>query len=113
MATANDRVAEAVGLIREQIQQIADNGVSAAELSDAKKFLTGAYPLRFDGNKRIVKILSGMQADKLGVDYIATRNPQVEAVSLAQINAVAKRLMDAEGLNFVLVGRPDGVVSGE
>ena len=113
MATANDRVAEAVGLIREQIQQIADNGVSEAELSDAKKFLTGAYPLRFDGNERIVQILSGMQADKLGVDYIATRNPQVEAVSLAQINAVAKRLMDAEGLNFVLVGRPEGVVRGE
>jgi zinc protease len=47
------------------------------ELEAAQRYLTGAYPLRFDGNGRIAGILAGMQADGMPVDYIATRNDRV------------------------------------
>jgi hypothetical protein len=74
-------VAEAIDVIRDQWSDLAENGVTEEELEAAKRYLTGAYPLRFDGNGRIAGILAGMQADGMPVDYIATRNDRVDAVT--------------------------------
>ena len=51
----------------------------------------------------------GMQMQGLPVDYIATRNDQVNAVNLDQANQVARKLLDPEGLHFVVVGKPVGL----
>jgi hypothetical protein len=67
------------------------NGVTEEELEAAQRYLTGAYPLRFDGNGRIAGILAGMQADGMPVDYIATRNDRVDAVT-ARMSGVSPRV---------------------
>ena len=51
----------------------------------------------------------GMQMQGLPVDYIATRNDQVNAVNLGQANHMARQLLDPEGLHFVVVGKPVGL----
>ncbi|SDC66404.1 M16 family metallopeptidase [Ruegeria marina] len=109
VASANDKIAEAVAVIREVWADVAANGVTAKELEDAKTYLTGAYPLRFDGNGRIANILVGMQVQGLPIDYIATRNDQVNAVTLDEINAFAADFLDPEGLSFTVVGKPVGL----
>ncbi|PSL18513.1 M16 family metallopeptidase [Shimia abyssi] len=109
VASANDRIGEAIDVIRAEWARMAENGVTQDELTAAKALLTGAYPLRFDGNGSIAKIMVGMQMDGLPVDYIVTRNDQVDAVTLDQINRVAGELLDPEALTFVVVGKPDGV----
>ncbi|KCV82685.1 peptidase M16 protein [Actibacterium atlanticum] len=111
VASANDRVAEAVDVIRAEWAKAASKGLSAEELERAKTYLTGAYPLRFDGNGRIANILAGMQLDGLGLDYIATRNDKVRAVTLEDVNRVAAELLDPENLFFVVVGQPEGLES--
>ncbi len=108
-ATANARVAETVAVIRDQWAAIAEGGVTATELEDAKTYLTGAYPLRFDGNATIADILVGMQLSDLPVDYIATRNDEVIAVTLDDIARVAKRIYRPGDLRFVIVGAPEGI----
>ncbi|MFT4619158.1 MAG: zinc protease, partial [Polaromonas sp.] len=105
----NSRISEAIEVIRDQWQDIATNGITQSELDAAKTYLTGAYPLRFDGNGRIANILVGMQMDDLGLDYIPTRNDKVNAVTLEVINEVATRLLQPENLHFVVVGQPEGV----
>lgn len=109
VASANDRVAEAVSVIRDEWARAAQDGVTAAELETAKTYLTGAYPLRFDGNGRIANILAGMQVQGFGLDYINTRNDRVNAVTLDDVNRMAARLLDAEALNFYVVGAPVGL----
>ncbi len=109
VASANDRVAEAVQVIREEWAKLRDNGVTEQELQDAKTYLTGAYPLRFDGNGPIANIIVAMQMEGLPIDYIATRNDQVNAVTLEQINRVASELLDPDALTFVVVGQPEGL----
>lgn len=109
VASANDRVAEAIQVIREEWARMRDDGVTAEELQNAKTYLTGAYPLRFDGNGPIANIAVNMQYDNLPLDYIATRNSKVEAVTLEQINRVARDLLDPDKLTFVVVGRPEGL----
>jgi zinc protease len=109
VASANDRIAEAIEVIRNEWARMAETGVTADELRRAKTYLTGSYPLRFDGNGRIANIMVGMQMQGLPVDYIATRNDQVNAVNLDQANQVARKLLDPEGLHFVVVGKPVGL----
>jgi zinc protease len=108
-SSSNDLVAEAIDVIHDQWSDLAQNGVTAEELEAAQRFLTGAYPLRFDGNGRIAGILAGMQADGMPVDYIATRNDRVNAVTVEDVQRVAARLLTPENLFFVVVGRPEGL----
>ncbi|MFT4999322.1 MAG: zinc protease [Paracoccaceae bacterium] len=111
VASANDRIGEAIDVIRDEWVKIAEDGVTEEELDAAKKYLTGAYPLRFDGNGRIASILAGMQLDGLPMSYIETRNEQVNAVTLEDVARVAKRLMKPDELRIVVVGQPVGVQS--
>jgi zinc protease len=67
--------------------------------------------LRFDGNSRIASILAGMQMDDLPIDYVATRNDKVNAVTLEEVNRVAREILLPEKLHFVVVGRPEGLQS--
>ncbi len=109
VASANSRVAEAVEVIRAEWARIREDGVTQEELDDAKTYLTGAYPLRFDGNGTIANIAVGMQMDGLGTEYIANRNDMVNAVTLEDINRVAREWLDPDRLTFVVTGQPEGL----
>ncbi|REF67680.1 MULTISPECIES: M16 family metallopeptidase [Paracoccus] len=109
MASANGKVAEAVGLIRQEWDRFAKGGVTEKELADAKTYLTGEYALRFDGNGKIAGILAGMQLIGLPADYVNTRNGKIEAVTAADVQRVAQRLLHSDQIRFVLVGRPEGI----
>ena len=109
MASANDRIGAAIDVIRDEWGKVAEEGVTEDELDTAKTYLTGAYPLRFDSNASIARILVGMQIDELPIDYIKTRNAKVEAVTLDDVRRVVKRLYRPDDLRFVIVGQPDGV----
>ena len=110
-ASANDRVGEAIDVVRAEWAKIAEEGVTEEELDAAKTYLTGAYPLRFDSNASIAGILVGMQQDGLPIDYVETRNSKVEAVTVEDVLRVAKRLYRPEDLRFVVVGQPEGLES--
>lgn len=108
-ASANATMGEAVDLVREEWARLAERGVTAEELEFARTYMTGEYPLRFDGNGAIARILVGMQMIGLPADYITHRNDYVEAVTLEQANRVAAELFDADALHFVVVGQPEGL----
>ncbi len=109
VASSNAQVAETISVIRSEWQRLAEEGVTDSELTKAKTNLTGAYPLRFDGNSRIANIMTGMQMENLGIDYINMRNDMVNAVTLADIKRVAARLLRPQDLHFVVVGQPLGL----
>ena len=109
VASQNATMAEAVEVVRNEWGRLAERGVTEEELEAAKTYLTGAYPLRFDGNAQIANILVGMQMDGLPTSYVNTRNDKVRAVTLEDANRVASRLYDPEALHFVVVGRPEGL----
>nr|WP_099045463.1 pitrilysin family protein [Pseudoponticoccus marisrubri] len=111
VASANDRIAEAIEVIRAEWRKMAEEGATQEELEAAKTYLTGAYPLRFDGNRPIARILVGMQMDDLSPDYVTTRNAQIEAVTLEDVKRVAGELLKPDALHFVVVGQPEGLES--
>jgi len=113
VASANERMAQTLDVIRAQWAKLATQGITAKELKDAQTYLTGAYPLRFDGNGPIARIMVGMQMQGLPIDYIATRNDRINAVTLQEANRVAARVYRPDALHFVVVGQPVGVETGK
>jgi len=111
VASSNDRIKTAIEVIQDEWRKMADKGVTEEELVAAKKYLTGAYPLRFDGNGRIANLLVGMQMQGLPIDYPKTRNDRLNAVTIEEVNAVAKWLLKPDALRFVVVGKPEGLIS--
>lgn len=113
VASANDRIAEAIEVIRAEWTRMAEEGLTLDELTELKTYLTGAYPLRFDGNAPIAGMLAGMQLDGMPIDYVQTRNDQVNALTLEEINRVASEVLQPENLHFVVVGQPEGLSPGQ
>ncbi|GHB22353.1 peptidase M16 [Pseudovibrio japonicus] len=105
--TRPDRAAEAVDIINQQMHRMADSGPTPAELEEAKSYLTGSYALNFDSSSSIARQLTGIQVQELGIDYIDNRNGMVEAVTLEQVQEVAKDLFDGIEPTFVTVGEPE------
>jgi len=110
-STGNDTAAEAIALIRQQVEWLAEGGISAEDLERIQTYLTGAYPLRFDGNESIARILASMQFQGYPLNYVNIRNDLVRAVTIEDIQRVARRLAQPDALHFVVVGQPEGVES--
>ncbi len=109
VATQNSRVAESIRLVRAEIARMRDDGATEAELADAKTYLTGSFPLRLDTNDKIAGMLVAIQLEDLGIDYLDKRNDYIEAVTLADVNRMAARLLKPEELEIVVVGKPEGI----
>ena len=108
-ATANARAAETIKILKNEWRRMADQGLTQSELDDAKTYLTGSYPLRFSSSRQIAAMMTGMQLERLGIDYIDQRNSFLNSVTLDDVNQVAKKILDADSLTIVVVGQPDGV----
>jgi zinc protease len=109
LQTQNKTAGEALDVAREVIARYAEEGPTQAELDEAKTFLTGSYGLRFSSNAAIASQLLGLQQQNLGIDYVEKRNALVEAVTLDQVKAQAKRLLHPDRLIVTVVGRPEGL----
>jgi zinc protease len=112
-STANESVGEAIDLVRQQFEWLAHDGITQEDLERAQTYLTGAYPLRFDGNASIARILASMQFQQYDIDYVNVRNDLVRAVTLDDIQRVAHRLSQPDQLRFVVVGDPEGLGEAE
>ncbi|MEJ1999706.1 MAG: pitrilysin family protein [Maritimibacter sp.] len=109
VSSDNERMGKTLQVVRDEWAKIAQDGITQEELDAAKTYLTGAYPLRFDGNGPIARILIGMQLQGYPVDYVKTRNARIEAVTLDEANRVAAELYQPDNLRFVVAGKPVGV----
>jgi zinc protease len=111
VSTRNEKAGEALGVVMDVLRKMATDGPTQMELDNAKTFLTGSYALRFDSNNKISSQLLGLQQQNLAIDYINTRNSKIEAVTLDQVKAQAKRLIESDKLIVTVVGKPEGLKS--
>ena len=108
-ATANERAAETLNIIRIELDRIALEGVSDDELAAAKDYVAGAYPLRLTSNGNIANALINIQLDELGLDYLERRAEYIRAVTAADVRRVARRIIRTDDLITVIVGDPAGL----
>jgi len=111
LATQNESVKQSIELVRDIFADFQQNGVSETQVADAKRFITGSYPLRFTNTSSIADQLVAMQRYDFGIDYIDRRNDLVEAVTPEQVNALARALLTPDALYTVVVGQPVDVTA--
>jgi zinc protease len=111
VGTRNDSVAESIALIRTEWAKMRDKGVTAAEVKDAKSYLTGSFLTGIGSSSALAGILLSYKLDDRPIDYMETRNALIDKVTVADVNRVAKQLLNPDALIFVVVGEPKGVTS--
>lgn len=100
------KVATAIEVTKAEMQRFAEGGATEMELADAKTYLTGSFALALDSNTKIAGALNGFQRAGLGPDYVVERNALIEAVTLDQVNGMARKYYDPAKLVIVIAGTP-------
>ncbi|QQG36167.1 MAG: insulinase family protein [Micavibrio aeruginosavorus] len=109
LSTENKNAAEALRLIRAEIRKMQDHPVSAQELADAQSYIVGALPLSFSSTAAISANVLGLRQDNWPMDYYDHFPSRIRAVTAADIQRVAKRILTPDNMLTVIVGQPEGV----
>ncbi|MDP1838017.1 MAG: pitrilysin family protein [Reyranella sp.] len=110
-ASANERVADAIRVVRAEIARMRTEGVTEQELADAKTYLSGALALSLDSSGSVASLMHSLQVDGLSPDHLVRREALIAAVKLDSVRRVARRLLREETMTTVVVGKPVGIVS--
>ncbi len=95
---------EVVTLLQQLIQQIRDEPVSAAELDLAKKSLINSFVFAFSDSHSVVSRKVRLDYYDYPKDYLESYRQKIEAVTVADVQRVARQYLQPEKLQIVLVG---------
>lgn len=104
LETKNETAGPAVQEVLKEIRRIRAGPVSEAELSEAKSYLTGSFPLRLDTNAKIAGFLGAVEFFGLGLDFADRYPALIEAVTAADVLRVARKYLDPDRYVLVVVG---------
>ncbi len=108
-STKNERAAESLAVIEEEIAKILETGPTDEELVKARKYLMGSYALQFDTSTKIAGNLAHLQCVGHPVEFLDRRNDYIAAVTMEDLRRVAKRLFEGKKLLVAAAGRPTGM----
>ncbi|MBM4263811.1 MAG: insulinase family protein [Deltaproteobacteria bacterium] len=111
LQTKNESALEAVRLAEAEMRRMREELVSEQELSDAKDFLTGSFPLRFDTNRKVANFLASVEYYQLGLDYPQNYYGLIQKVARADVQRVAQKYLLPDKLITVIVGN-QGKIGG-
>jgi zinc protease len=104
LQTRNDQVDEALDVMRSVLKEFHDEGPTEAELTAAKKNITGGFPLRIDSNSKIVEYLGMIGFYNLPLDYLDTFNDNIMVVTREQIIDAFRRRVHPDKMMTIIVG---------
>lgn len=107
--TENRNVREALEVIRTEMGRLVRDGATQTEVNDAITYLTGSFALDLDSNVKTANVVHAYQTAGRDIGYINRRNDLIRAVTLEDVNRVARRLLNPENFTFVVVGQPEGL----
>jgi zinc protease len=109
-ATRNEQVPAAIEIFTAELKKLSTDGITQTELQDAKNYLIGSFPLQIDNQNVLAEYLLAIQRYHLGKDYLEKRNGLINAITFAEVNTLAKKLLSHTPL-VVMVGNPKDKVT--
>lgn len=103
-SVAPDKIDQTIAVIKEQWKHMAQRGVTAKELADAKAYLIGSLPLSLSSTNAIANVLVQMQEDNLPMNYLDLRARDINSVTLEKINQFAKIWLASDKLTIAVAG---------
>lgn len=105
LATKNSQAEEALDITLKTIEQFIQLGPNDKELTAAKQYLIGSFPLQFSSNKNLASILVNMGIYNLPLDYLDTYLLKVEKVGKENIKSAFQKTIRPNQFVTVMVGR--------
>jgi zinc protease len=87
-----------------ELGRIRDEVVSAAEIANAKSYLTGVFPIRIETQDGLIEQLVSIKMFDLPDNYLLTYRDQVNAVTAEEIQRVAQSYVTPDRAAIVVVG---------
>ena len=106
-AVNTDVTVPAIAEIMTELRRMTDGPVEAAELRDARDYLVGVFPLRFETAGAVVGALAGLAVHDLPDDELGRYRPAIEAIGADDVAAVARLHVRPDEAAIVLVGDAD------
>lgn len=103
MQTKNETAVEAIRIAKEEMRRMREQPVSDQELNDAKDYLIGSFPLRFDTNRKVASFLAQVEYYELGLDYPERYADLIRKVTREDVLRVAKQYLRPDDLITVIV----------
>lgn len=104
LSTKASQAEEALGLIQRLVKEFIEKGPSEDELTRAKQFLTGSFPLSLASNNNIANMLLRMEFYHLPQNYLDTYTAHIEGVSIDDIKSAFKHHLNPARMTVVTVG---------
>ena len=92
-ATRLAQADEALQVFLNTLHTVAQAGFTVSEVSEAKSYLTGSFPLNLDSQGALTGYLNEMQKHHLGQDYLEKRNQFINNVTVQSVNDLTKQLI--------------------
>ncbi|AXP08194.1 insulinase family protein [Campylobacter hepaticus] len=103
LQTKNESAKEAKQIVKEVFENFIKQGISQNELDQAKNFLIGSTPLRYESlSKRLIMAFSEF-CQGLNLGYYKTELKLIENVDLEQINAYIKKHQELLNISFASI----------
>jgi zinc protease len=103
-ATRTAEVPRVNEIVREEMARLAREPVSERELTLAKDYLIGSFPLRLDTSGKVADFIIGIEAQGLGLDYADRYKERIAKVTAADVQRVAARFLAPDTYDRVVVG---------
>ena len=97
-------VDRAVASIDEEIGRLLRDGLTPKELDESRRYLTGSIPRSLETNGAIANFLQVEEFFGLGLDYDARLPDLLNAVTLDEVNAAARRSLNPDRATIVIAG---------
>ena len=101
-----DKIAPTVAAILDEMARLRDEIVQADELARFKRYLAGRLELRMEETRHVASWLGGQEALHEKVLTLEGALAELEAVTAEGIQALAARLIRADGLRLAVVAPP-------
>ncbi|MBM3776520.1 MAG: insulinase family protein, partial [Acidobacteria bacterium] len=105
-------VAEAVAIIKEEIERIRRGGVTPEELEVEKNFAIESFPRRFATAAAKAMQFASDDYLKIPEDYWQTYRDRVRALTPADIQRVAQKYLQPDNLVILAVGNTEAILKG-
>ena len=97
--------AKVIGLLESELARMRRDPVSERDLTVAKDYLIGSFPLRLDTSSKMADFLVSVEEMGLGLDYADRYRDLVSRVTAADVQRVATKYFDPAGFHRVMVGK--------
>lgn len=101
---APDNVDRAVASIREELRHVREAPVTRQELDDARSATIRSVPRTLESNEGMAGLLHRLEMFNLGLDYLDRFAERFEAVTVEEVQEVARELIDPERYALVVAG---------